>query len=118
MLSDETLLLSAQELARTGQRPPVLLLLSQLSQPAPTLKIREKGVSIGFRTISQWNVTAILKAAANDGQVAQLADGWRLLGPGFKVVENHYRPEAAIISETRHSLRTHLLQMVVSPVVV
>lgn len=111
MLSDERLLLSAQELARTGQRAPVLLLLSQLGQPVPTVKIREKGVTIGFRIVSQWNVTAILKAAAKDGQVAQLAEGWKLLGPGHKVVENHYRPEAAIILEARHSLRAHLIKI-------
>jgi len=111
MLSDERLLLSAQELAQTGQRAPVLLLLSQLEQPAPTVKVRERGVSIGFRKVSQWNITAILKAAAKDGQVAQLASGWKLLSPGYKVIENYFRQEAAIISETRHSLRAHLVKI-------
>jgi hypothetical protein len=111
MLSDEALLLSVHELTRTGQRAPVLLLLSQLEQPAPTVKVRERGVEIGFRKISQWNVTAILKAAAKDGHVAQLASGWKLLGPGYNVVESHFKPEAAIISETRHALRSHLTKI-------
>lgn len=108
MLSDEALLLSLHELAQKGQRAPVLLLLSQLSQPTPTVKVREKGVDIGFRKVSQWNVTAILKAAAKDGQVAQLASGWKLLSPAYKIIENHFQQEATIISETRHALRTHL----------
>lgn len=53
-------------------------------------------------------MTAILKAAAKDGQVAQLASGWKLLPPGYKVIENHFKQEAALISETRHALRMHL----------
>jgi hypothetical protein len=111
MLSDEALLLSVHELAQTGQRAPVLLLLSQIEQPAATVKIREKGVQVGFRKVTQWNVTDILKAAAKDGKVAQLATGWKLLGPGLKIIEGHYRPEAAIIQETRHSLRAHLAKV-------
>lgn len=111
MLSDETLLLSLHELAQTGQRAPVLLLLSQLDQPAPTVNIREKGVQVGFRRVSQWNVTDVLKTSAKDGQVAQLANGWKLLRPGYKVVESHFKPEAAIISETRHALRAHLARV-------
>lgn len=108
MLSDENLLLSVRELAKTGQRAPALLLLSQLDQPATTPKIRDKGTKIGFRDVAQWNLSAILSVAAKDGQVAQLSTGWRLLAPGFKIIEQHYKPEAAIILETRHALRAHL----------
>jgi hypothetical protein len=111
MLSDENLLLAIHELARTGQRAPVLLLLSQLEQPAPPAKIRARGVQVGFRNVTQWNVTDVLKSAAKDGQVAQLLTGWKLLAPGLKVIDNHYRPEAAIIHETRHSLRAHLAKI-------
>jgi hypothetical protein len=111
MLSDESLLLGVRELARTGQRAPVLLLLSQLEQPAAPAKIRDKGVQVGFRNLTQWNLTDVLKNAARDGQVAQLATGWRLLAPGFKIIEGQYRPEAAIIRETRHALRAHLMKI-------
>jgi hypothetical protein len=108
MLSDENLLLSIRELARLGQRAPVLLLLSQCQQPVPIGTIRDKGVLVGFREVTQWNLTDILKKAAKDGQVAQLAAGWKLLGPGLEIIGGHYRPEAAIIRETRHALRGHL----------
>jgi hypothetical protein len=108
MLSDERLLLSLRQMARVGQRGPVLLLLSQLSQPAETRQIKEKGVQIGFRDVEKWNLTDILKKAASDQQVAQLSNGWKLLEPGYKVIEAYYKPEAAIIQEARHALRLHL----------
>lgn len=108
MLSEEYLLLAIHELARAGQRRPVLLLLSQMKQPATTASIRSRGIEVGFRPLKKWNVTDILKAAGRDGQVAQLANGWRLLSPGLKAIEAYYKPEAAIITETRHSLRAHL----------
>ena len=111
MLSDEGFLLGIRELARTGQRAPLLLLLSQLEQPAATAKIRDKGVQVRFRDLTQWNLTNVLKNAAKDGLVAQLATGWRLLEPGFKTIDAHYRPEAAIIRETRHALKAHLLKI-------
>jgi hypothetical protein len=107
MLSDENLLLAVRDLAKQGQRGPVLLLLSHVEQPAPIMRIRDKSVRIGFRTVTQWNLSAILKSAADDGLVAQLADGWRLLAPGAKSIESHYNPEAPIIAETRHSLKAH-----------
>jgi hypothetical protein len=108
MLNDENLLLAVHELAKINRRAPALLLLSQIEQPAPTARIRDKGVQVGFRTITQWNLTDVLKSAAKEGQVAQLADGWKLLGPGFRVIDRHYNPEAPIVAETRHSLKAHL----------
>lgn len=108
MLGDDQLLLSVRDLAKTGQRPPVLLILSQLAQPAQLAKIRDKALAIGFREIKKWNVAQSLLTAAKDGQVAQLAGGWKLLEPGLKVIEAHYRPEAAIIRESRHALKNHL----------
>jgi hypothetical protein len=108
MLSDESLLLGVRDLAKSGQRAPILLILSQLDQPAATAKIRNRGVEVGFRELTQWNLTAVLKNAAKDGQVAQLSTGWRILEPGLRVIDAYYRPEAAIIRETRHALRAHL----------
>lgn len=108
MLSDENLLLGVQDLAKRGQRLPVLLLLSHVEQPAQTMAVRDKGVHIGFRSVTQWNLSAVLKAAAADGQVAQLKTGWKLLAPGLKSIESHYNPDAPIISEARHSLKDHV----------
>ncbi|MEJ0077161.1 MAG: hypothetical protein WDO17_17300 [Alphaproteobacteria bacterium] len=108
MLSDEQLLLAVRELAASGQKGPVLMLLSEINQPAQTASVRDKGLQIGFRGVTQWHLSAILKNAANEGLVAQLADGWRITSLGLKLIEKHYIPEAAIILETRHSLRAHL----------
>lgn len=108
MLDDEQLLLAVHQLSKIGQKPPTLLLLSHAEQPARTPDIRDKGLSIGFRAISKWNVSDILKGAAKEGQVAQLGSAWRLLGPGFKLFAEFYRPEAPLIAETRHSLKEHL----------
>jgi hypothetical protein len=108
MLSDENLLLAVQGLAKQGQKPAVLLLLSHVEQPAPTMAIRNKGVQIGYRQVTQWNLSAILKSAANDGYVAQLKEGWKLLAPGLKSLDTHYSPDAPIVSETRHSLKDHV----------
>ena len=82
MLTDDQLVVEARRLAGTNQRLPVLLLLSHLPQPAKTGLITDKGLDIGFRSIKDWNVTAILRAAADGSQVAQRPDGWRLLDPG------------------------------------
>lgn len=112
MLSDENLLLAVQDLAKQGQKPPVLLLLSHVQQPAQTMVIRDKGVQIGFRLATQWNLSAILKGAAKDGHVAQLKEGWRLLAPGLKSLNSHYSPDAPIISETRHSLKDHVSKII------
>jgi hypothetical protein len=108
VLDDESLFLAVHELAKTGQRAPTLLLLSHIKQPARPGQIRSKGVQIGFRVISQWNLSDVLKAAAKEGQVAQLADGWKLLAPGFTVVAEFFRPDAPLIAETRHGLRSYL----------
>lgn len=111
MLSDEALFIATHELAKTDQRGPILMLLSHLEQPAQTAKIREKGIAIGFRTLAKWNLSDILKAAAADGLVAQLNTGWKLLSPGLKLIESHYRPEAPLIAETRHALRNHVSKL-------
>lgn len=107
MLNDDNLLLAIRQMAATGQRTPVLLLLAHLDQPAPTATIRNKGKQIGFRNMADWNLTDVLRKAARDGQVAQLDKGWRILAPGLRVIEGHYTPESAIVAETRHSLRIH-----------
>src|SRR5689334_17535603 len=111
MLSDEQLLLSVRALAKGGQRSPVLLLLAQLAQPAQLATIRDKGMAVGFREIKKWNIAQSLLIAAKDGQVAQLSTGWRLLTPGYKVIEEHFKPHAPLIAETRHSLQTYLDQV-------
>lgn len=82
MLTDDQLVVEARRLAGTNQRLPVLLLLAHLPQPAKTGLLTDKGIDIGFRAIKDWNVTAILRAAADGNQVAQRPDGWRLLAPG------------------------------------
>lgn len=106
MLSDEALFLAVHELAKSGQRAPVLMLLSQLDQPAKPAKIREKGVAIGFREVTQWNLSDVLKGALRDGQAAQLCTGWKLLSPGHKVIAAYLT--APLIAETRHSLDKYL----------
>lgn len=111
MLSDEQLLLSVRALAKVSQRGPVLLILSHLSQPAQLSSIRNKGLSIGFREIKKWNIAQSLLMAARDGQVAQLAEGWKLLAPGFKSIEQYYQPDAPLIAETRHALKSHLAKI-------
>jgi hypothetical protein len=108
MLSDENLLIASLDLAKSGQRKPILLLLSQMPQPSSTTGIRARAIEIGFRAVIKWNVTDVLKSAARDKQVAQVSGGWKMLGPGLRAIDAYYTPEAAIISEARHSLRSHL----------
>lgn len=108
MLDDEHLLLAVSEAANLGQRLPVLLLLSHVEQPAAPSRIRDKGLMIGFRKISKWNLTDVLGKAAKDDQVAQLTNGWKLLSPGMTRIERYYKSEGAMISEVRHALRGHL----------
>jgi hypothetical protein len=111
LLSDDALFIAVHDLAKSGQRGPILLLLSHVEQPAQTAAVRDKGISIGFRALAQWNLSDVLKAAAKDGLVAQLKAGWKLLTPGLKSIESHYRPEAPIIAETRHALRDHIAKL-------
>jgi hypothetical protein len=108
LLSDENLLLALRELSKGGQRAPTLLLLAHVSQPAQVSAIRDKGIAIGFRTVSQWNLSAILRGAANDGLVAQLKSGWKILAPGLKILGSYYTESAPLISETRHALREYI----------
>jgi hypothetical protein len=108
MLTDEQLLLALRKLAKAGQRLPVILVLSQVDRPALLSAIREKAVAVGFRDIAKWNIAQSLLVAAKDQQVAQLAKGWKILEPGLKAIEEYYKPEAAIIRETRHALKSHL----------
>jgi hypothetical protein len=108
LLSDERLLLAARDLAKAGQRAPVLLLLAHIEQPAATVAVRDKGLAIGFRDVTQWNLSAILRSAAADGQVAQLSTGWKLLEPGLKSLNSHYSPDALIVSDARHGLKKHI----------
>jgi hypothetical protein len=108
MLDDEQLLLVVRDALPQGQKVPVLLLLSHVHQPAQTISIRNKAVEIGFRVATQWNLSAVLKVAANDGLVAQLKAGWKLLHPGLNAISKFYQPEAPIIRETRHSLKIHV----------
>jgi hypothetical protein len=89
----------------------VFLLLSQLHQPAQLATIRDRGVEVGFREIKKWNIAQSLLIAAKDGQVAQLSSGWRLLSPGYKIIEEYFTPHAPLIAETRHSLQTYLDQV-------
>lgn len=107
-MNDEQLLLAIRVLAKAGQRGPILLILSHVDQPAQLAHIRDKAVGVGFREIKKWNIAQSLLMAAKDGQVAQLAGGWKILEPGLKAIEAHYKPEAAIIRESRHALRNHL----------
>ncbi len=111
MLSDEDLLLAVQDLAKINRRVPALLILAHIEQPAKTVAVRNKGLQIGFRAITQWNLSDVLKSAANEGQVAQLAHGWKLLTPGLKAIASHYNPEAPMVAETRHSLKSHLAKI-------
>jgi hypothetical protein len=108
LLSDERLLLAARELAKKGQKPVVLLLLAHVNQPAQTIAIRDKGLAIGFRDATQWNLSAILRSAAAVGQVAQLSAGWKLLEPGLESLNSHYTPDAVIVSDARHALKKHI----------
>jgi hypothetical protein len=87
LLNDHQLVVEVRRLAKINQRLPVLLLLSHLEQPAKTVSIRQKGVDIGFRAIRDWNVTAVLRTAAEANQVAQLERGWALLHPGGEALE-------------------------------
>jgi hypothetical protein len=112
MLNDERLLLSARELAKNGQRGPVLLFLSQVTQPAQLSVIRDKAVNVGFREIKKWNSADILLRAAKDGQVAQRKEGWCLLGPGLEAIRAHYTPEGAIVQESRHALKKYLSEII------
>jgi hypothetical protein len=111
MLSDERLLLSARELAKNGQRGPVLLFLSQVKQPAQLSIIRDKAVGVGFREIKKWNIADVLLRAAKDGQGAQRKEGWTLLGPGLDAIGAHYKPEGAIVQESRHALKKYLSEI-------
>lgn len=108
MLNDENLFLAVQDMAKKGQKLPVLLLLAHVDQPAPPMRLKNKGSEIGFRIVTQWNLSAILKTAAREGLVAQLANGWKLTSPGLKALESHYAVEAPMVAETRHSLKSHL----------
>jgi hypothetical protein len=108
LLSDEKLLIAARELAKLGQKGPTLLFLAHIAQPAQTADVREKALSVGFRTVTRWNLSAVLRAAAADGHVAQLKGGWKLLGPGLKTLEGYYQPGAAIVLEARHALNVHV----------
>jgi hypothetical protein len=57
--------------------------------------------------VTRWNLSAVLRAAAADGYVAQLKGGWKLLDPGLKTLEAYYRSNAPIVLETRHALNLH-----------
>ncbi len=112
MLSDEALVVEVRRLSFKGQRLPILLVLHHLSQPAKTGTITEKALSIGFRKVRDWNVTAILRAAADANLVAQLSNGWRLLPPGLEsLTAVGVELDAPLISEVKHKLKNHLLQV-------
>jgi hypothetical protein len=87
MLTDDHLIVEVRRLATMSQRMPVLLLLAHVTRPAKARAIVDKGLSIGFRKITQWNLTDVLKSADRANQVVQLATGWQLLEPGFGVLE-------------------------------
>jgi hypothetical protein len=74
--------MEARRLATKNQRLPVLLLLGHVEQPAKTRTIIDKGIEIGFRAVRDWNVTDILRGAADRNLVVQRVDGWRLLDEG------------------------------------
>lgn len=86
VLNDDVLAEEVRKLAGINQRLPVLLLLAHLPQPAKTLEVTTKGVDVGFRKLREWNVTDILRKAADRNEVAQLNDGWRLLEPGRNAI--------------------------------
>jgi hypothetical protein len=86
LLDDDRLIVEVRRLAATNQRLPVLLLLDHVDQPARTRTITDKGIEIGFRVISKWNVTDILRAADGHNLVAQRPEGWRLLEDGKKAL--------------------------------
>jgi hypothetical protein len=90
------------------------MLLSHVVQPAAPALVREKGLEIGFKPIKKWNVSDILARAGKEGQAASLPGGWKITQSGLEVVADHYKPEAAIVAEARHSLKAHL-QKVVDP---
>lgn len=75
-------------MAGINQRLPVLLLLAHVGQPAKTLEVTARGVDVGFRKLRDWNVTDILRKAADRNEVAQLNEGWRLLEPGFNAIKS------------------------------
>ena len=111
MLTDEQLVLAVRRLAKSGRKAPAVLILSQLEQPAQTGDIRDKATAVGFREIKQWNLSDVLKSAADDDLVAQVKGSWKVLDPGYELISDHYVREAPIIAETRHALKTHLAKV-------
>jgi hypothetical protein len=87
VLPDEHLVTEVRRLAKVNQRLPVLLLLAHVTRPAKTRLIIDKGATIGFPKVRDWNVTDILKAADAGNQVARRSDGWQLLGLGFSALK-------------------------------
>jgi hypothetical protein len=108
-LDDDSLLAECRRLNAINQWLPVLLLLLHCEQPAATGTVVSRGIDIGFRQISKWNVSASLGALASKGFVAQLAAGWKISPTGIRELkERGCKFESRIIQETRHGLKTHV----------
>lgn len=88
MLTDGQLIVEVRKLAAKSQRLATLLLLAHLQQPAQTGLITNKGVDIGFRAISKWNISDILAAAAAVNLVTKRPQGWELLDPGRDAIRS------------------------------
>jgi hypothetical protein len=96
VFADDKLIVEVRRLSTINQRLPVLLLLAHVARPAKTRAIIDKGLSVGFRKIDDWNVTNVLKSADRACEVVQLPAGWQLLEPGFVALRS-----AAIDLEVR-----------------
>lgn len=82
MLTDNQLAVEVRRLAK-NRRHVILLLLAHVVRPAQTGAIIDKGLSVGFRSIKEWNVSMVLKMAERQSEVTRFPAGWELLEPGM-----------------------------------
>lgn len=107
MLSDEALLIALKGLG--SQKLVTLALLHHVEQPAAPKAIVQRGIEVGHRDVSKWNLNDVLSKAAKSGLVAQLPAGWKMLPAGVELLKaSGLDLDAPMIAATRHSLNKHV----------
>lgn len=92
-----------------GER--LLFLLSRMDGPASIAKIKEYAIEIGFREISKWNVSDILRKQVP--LCILKSDGWILTPEGDQYLAGlGYFERSPIVSKTRGDLESHAKQIV------
>jgi hypothetical protein len=88
----------------------LLLILAVNGGPKPVGEIKKIGVSCGLRTLSEWNLSDILRRS--NGQAILTDDGWELTRHGSQAVARmaNIRVPSAVVKKTVADVRKSYAQ--------